>query len=209
MKVSELMQAMADAGAPMQAILIAVQALEAKDAEIAARDAEMAEKRAKDAERKRVARASTDSPRTVHGCGADIEAAPLSRPPNENNSNPPTHTPGDIPRARKGTDFRMLDCTDPATWADFLQNRKAKRLPNTASARRKLETDLTAMAAHTGWPPGQVFAACVAKGWGAIYDPRDKTDGKQHSQSSRPAIMDIGRSVAADLEREAAARAGY
>jgi len=50
-KMSDLMQAMADAGAPMQAILIAVQALEAKDAEIAARDAVVAGKRAKDAAR--------------------------------------------------------------------------------------------------------------------------------------------------------------
>jgi hypothetical protein len=73
--------------------------------------------------------------------------------------------------------FPMLDCTDPATWADFLKNRKAKRLPNTASAHRKLETDLAGMVARTGWPPGQVFAACVAKGWGAIYDPRDRDDG--------------------------------
>lgn len=48
---SELMKAMADAGAPFEAILIAVQALEAKDAEIAAREAEIAQKRAGNAER--------------------------------------------------------------------------------------------------------------------------------------------------------------
>lgn len=187
MKVSDLMQAMADAGAPMQAILIAVKALEAKDAEIAAKDAQTAEKRAKDAERKRNSRASTECPRTVHGHGADIPARPLSLPPKEINSNPPTHTPGDISRARKGTDFPMLDCTDPATWGDFLRNRKAKRLPNTASAHRKLETDLAAMAARTGWPPGKVFSACVERGWGAIYDPRDKNDG-----SGSKTIRDTG-----------------
>jgi hypothetical protein len=73
----------------------------------------------------------------------------------------------------------MLDCSTPELWADFLKNRKAKRLPNTASAHRKLQTDLAAMAAQTGWPPGQVFAACVAKGWGAIYDPRDLKHGNQ------------------------------
>lgn len=48
--------------------------------------------------------------------------------------------------------------------------------------------------------PGSVTAILEGK-----YDDR----GKQHSQFSRPAIMDIGRSVAADLEREASARAGY
>jgi hypothetical protein len=104
----------------------------------------------------------------------------------------------------------MLDCTDPKTWGDYLKNRKAKRLPNTASAHRKLETDLAAMAARTGWPPGKVFAACVAKGWGAIYDPRESdNEPRRNFQSARPSVIDIGRSVAADLEREATARAGY
>jgi len=51
MTTSELMKAMADAGAPFDAILIAVKALEEKDAEIASREADAAEKRAKDAER--------------------------------------------------------------------------------------------------------------------------------------------------------------
>lgn len=207
MKVSELMQAMADAGAPMQAILIAVKALEE-------RDAALEQKRAVERERKRRQRAKeTDG--TVTGQSrdshADVPSVPaLSRPPNENNSNPPTHThPDNNTRARKGADFPMLDCTDPDTWGDFLRNRKAKKLPNTASAHRKLVADLADISARTGWPPGQVFAACVAKGWGAIYDPRDKNDAKQHSQSARPAIIDIGRSVAADLEREARSRASF
>ncbi len=82
-------------------------------------------------------------------------------------------------KARKPNPFPMLDCTEPDTWADFLTNRNKKRLPNTASAHRKLETDLAAMAVRTGWPPGEVFAACVAKGWGAIYDPRDEDDGRR------------------------------
>lgn len=180
-------------------------------ADMADRESQTAAKRQKDAERQRKHRERNAVSRDVTVTDRDSVTEPaLSRPPNENNSNPPTHThPDNNTRARRGTDFPMLDCTDPATWADFLKNRKAKRLPNTASAHRKLETDLADISARTGWPPGQVFAACVAKGWGAIYDPRDKTDGKQHSQSTRPAIMDIGRSVAADLEREAAARAGY
>ena len=135
------------------------------------------DRRAKDRERQNRRRS-----RDVTECHVterdSVTEPPLSRPPNEKISNPPTHTPPDITScARKGTDFPMLDCTDPATWADFLKNRKAKRLPNTASAYRKLETDLAAMVDRTGWPPGQVFAACVAKGWGAIYDPRDRDDG--------------------------------
>jgi hypothetical protein len=80
---SELMKAMADAGAPLEAIIIAVAALEAKDAEIAARDAAVAQRRAADAARKREERASAkeskDSPRTRPGRGADADPAP----PNE------------------------------------------------------------------------------------------------------------------------------
>jgi len=179
-------------------------------ADLADRECQVAVKREKDAERQRRHRERNAVSRDVTVTDGDsVTEAPLSRPPNENNSNPPTHTPGiNIPRVRGG-DFPMLDCTDPATWADFLRNRKAKRLPNTASAHRKLETDLAAMVARTGWPPGKLFAACVERGWGAIYDPRDKQDGNQRSQPARQAIADIGRSVAADLEREAAAGLGH
>lgn len=96
------MKALSEAGAPFEAILIAVQALEVKDAEIAARDAAAAEKRAKDAARKREERQAA---RTVHGLSTDdagtVQDEPLSRPPNEIKSNPPTHTPGkQTPRAK-------------------------------------------------------------------------------------------------------------
>ena len=73
MTASELMEAMAAAGAPFEAILIAVRALEAKDAEIAKRDAEAAEKRAKDAERKRSEREHS----RVHGQSTDSPRRPL------------------------------------------------------------------------------------------------------------------------------------
>lgn len=207
MKVSELMQALADAGAPMQAILIAVQALEAKDAEIAARDAEMAEKRAKDAERKRLARASTDSPRTVHGCGADIEAAPLSRPPNENNSNPPTHTPEKQTPARKGhrlpVDWQPAPLTGDAAqavagWPPGAEQRELARFRDWAAS----ATGSNAL--KTNWDAA--WRNWIRK---AEDDGRYGKQNGRNSQSTRPAIMDIGRSVAADLEREAAARAGY
>ena len=68
MTTSELMKAMADAGAPFDAILIAVRALEERDAQIAARDAETAEKRARDAARKRAER---DASRNVQGLSTD------------------------------------------------------------------------------------------------------------------------------------------
>lgn len=135
-----------------------------------------------------------------------VTPPPLSRPPNENISNPPTHTPPDIYIPREA--FPMLDCTDRQTWDDFRRNRKAKRLPCTATAHAKLIADLDKWAIRTGWPPGKVFAACVAKGWGAIYNPMEQDDGR--NQQQRP-NANGGNHVAPDGRAmgrtEAAARA--
>lgn len=166
-------------------------------------------RRAYDRERKRNAKRNSTGipPESAEGS----EDPSLSRPLSPQTPLTPTHTHPDIIPARKGRDFPMLDCTDADTWADFLRNRKAKRLPNTASAHRKLESDLADISARTGWPPGEVFAACVAKGWGAIYDPRDTTNDrtKQRPSTARAPLIDIARTVAADMEREAQTRAGY
>jgi hypothetical protein len=118
-------------------------------------------------------------------CDRDsVTALPLSLPPNENISNPPTHTPEKHTPARRGLDFPMLDCTDAATWRDFLRNRKTKGLPNTESAHRKLVRDLAAMVERTGWPPGRVFQACVEQGWGAIYET-DEMKGAGNGRSNQ------------------------
>lgn len=113
MTPSELMKAMADAGAPFDAILIAMRALEAKDAVIAERDAAAAEKRAKDAERKRNERngvgvqgQSKDSPKRVQA------------PPIDNISLPPELYPSEAkaslaPRGKKPKSIRLPDDWEP------------------------------------------------------------------------------------------------
>jgi hypothetical protein len=75
MKVSELMQAMADAGAPMSAILIAVQALEERDEALAV-------KRAVERDRKRRQRANAqDNDGTVTGQSRDKTGTFQDTPP--------------------------------------------------------------------------------------------------------------------------------
>ena len=75
MKVSDLMQAMSDAGAPMAAILIAVRALEERECVID-------QKRAVERDRKRRQRANErDSHGTVHGRYRDKWRHPLPFPP--------------------------------------------------------------------------------------------------------------------------------
>lgn len=129
-------------------------------------------------------------------------------------TNPHPHTHPDIYTPRvKGGDFPMLDCTDPATWADFRANRKAKRLPCTPSAHAKLIRDLETMSARLGWPPGEVFRACVERGWGAIYDPTEgevKQNGRQQHHSNRESASDIARRLAnvAQAERNGPLRTG-
>ena len=101
MKVSELMQQMSDAGAPMEAILIAVRAIEEREEAVES-------KRAVERERKRRQRAKAkdegrDSHGTVTGQSQDSPSAtPLPCPPNEYISNPPIPTPENKTRARKG-----------------------------------------------------------------------------------------------------------
>jgi len=113
MKVSDLMQAMSAAGAPMEAILIAIRALEEQSAIVE-------QKRAVERDRKRRQRANyRDMDGTVTGPSRDTDGTvpsnpPLSRPPNDIYSNPPTHTPPETKtRARKGT--RLPVDWEPAT----------------------------------------------------------------------------------------------
>lgn len=185
MTVSELMKAMAEAGAPFEAILIAVQALDAKDAELAAKEREQSERRAKDAERKRAARANNGTrrarPRNVHGQSKECPADP----PIDN-----IHTPGsdDLPDGKSqnaASDFPKPDwCDDKQVWADFLKNRKRKRLPNTPTAHKAFLDDIARLA-DDEWPPGRLLRHAAAKGWGGIYDPRasQQANGKSNGQS--------------------------
>lgn len=57
-------------------------------------------------------------------------------------------------------------------WTDFKKNRSKKRLPNTDTAWKAFLDDLSRVSVQTGIPPPQLIERCVAKGWGAIYDPR-------------------------------------
>jgi hypothetical protein len=168
------------AGVTGEALVAAIADMEANQAP--AVDPVAEKRRAYDRERKR----NKVSGGIPVESAESVESAPSLSPPNENNLTPPIPTPVNILPTRKGIDFPMLDCTDSVTWRDFLKNRKAKNLQNTPTAHKRLVKDLAEMAARTGWPPGSVFEACVAKGWGAIYDPRDKENGNNRSNQNNP-----------------------
>ena len=110
------------------------------------------------------------------------DTAPLSLPPNENNSNPPTHTPGNTPCARKADDFPCPDWADPQVWMDLKRNRRTKKLTNTPTAHKRFLAAVEDMA-DDHWPPGKLLEAIVAKGWGGPHDPReDRKPGNDNRQ---------------------------
>lgn len=162
------------AGMPHDAIVSAVAEMEAGIAvdEVAER------RRAYDRERKRKAKPESTG---IPPESAEYAEPTLSRPPNEINSNPPTHTQGNITPRETANPFPRPEGVDPSLWADFRANRKAKKLTNTASAYSKFERDLAAECARTGWPPGDVLRACVERGWGGIYKITEQSNGQSKS----------------------------
>ncbi|MGQ3081069.1 MULTISPECIES: hypothetical protein [Alphaproteobacteria] len=117
------------------------------------------------------------------------DAAPFPAPPNENNLTPPTHTPENITPRAKAADFPRPDFIEAPLWADLLKNRKTKRLTNTPTAHEELLADLAELSARTGWPPGKVLKACVARGWGAIFETdkmKEAINGRQPANQQIP-----------------------
>lgn len=162
MRTSELMQALSEAGAPMEAILIAVRALEEKENEIAMR-------KAGDRERKRRQRArAQDTDGTFAGQSQDTDgtvtdnnAPPLSRPLPPQTPLTPTHTPGYNKPARVKGGLAKPEDVSPQVWTDFQRHRKAKRadLSETALAGIRRE------AGKAGWSMDAALAECIARGW--------------------------------------------
>ena len=75
---------------------------------------------------------------------------------------------------RAGCVYPMPDGVDPQVWADFLANRKRKRLANTASAHKTLMDDLARHATAT-WPVERLIAHAAGKGWASVRNPDGDT----------------------------------
>lgn len=176
MSYAALIREMIEAGATPQVILIAVEAMEARDnAEADRKERAAARKRAqRDRER--------DSHATVTGRSQDMDGTdPLSPAPLLSPHTPQTtphpHTPVSItPRAREAKPFDACpDGIEPSHWRDFLANRRAKRLPNTETAYRGVMRKLAELT-NDEWPPGRLMQAIVEKGWASIHDPRNEQE---------------------------------
>lgn len=100
----------------------------------------------------------------------DKETSP--RPPKEIKS---------IPCVREPRAWALPAGVSLQVWTDFLSNRKRKKLGQTDTAWKSFNDDLKRVSAQTGIPPPELIRQCTAKGWGAIYDPRDNRDGQQRT----------------------------
>lgn len=198
-----ILRAMQAAGASIDVIIAAVEADAALDA------SRMDDRRAKDAERQRRHRASRDVTVTERDI-TDAADCPLSLSPNENNSNPHTHTPEENTPARKASDFPRPVWADAAVWADFLKNRKRKRLPNTATAHKGLLEDVQRLQTPE-WPPGRLLEHAAKKGWGAIYEPEEMKNAQPIKRNfpDKPSLVSTARNVAERLEAEHRAYGGH
>lgn len=161
MSLAALARRLADAGTPVDAIIMALEAVEAEQSRIA-------EGREKAAERKRRQRAKgRDDGVTVTGQSQDgHEDSPLSLPPNENNSNPPTHTHENITPPRGKASAKPITPAKPSevsdqVWRDFVGHRKAKRAPITETAMDGIRRE----AGKAGWRLEAALAETVTRGW--------------------------------------------
>jgi hypothetical protein len=94
----------------------------------------------------------------------------------------------------KGSSPRAWVCpagTLPQVWADFLKNRSRKKLGTTPTAWKHFVDDLARVSLQTGIPPPELIERCTAKGWGAIYDPRDQRNDRSTANPLSEAVTRI------------------
>lgn len=130
-------------------------------------EAALESRRAKDRERQ-TRRRNGDAADTIvshdvtecHVTERDTRDPSLSLSPNENISNPLTHThPDNKPARVRG--LAKPDGVQDQTWRDFLDLRRKKRAPVTET----VVTSMAREAAKAGWPLEQALAETVVRGW--------------------------------------------
>lgn len=155
----EVLRAMQSAGASIDIIIAAIEADAAGD------DDRRERRRANNAERQRRFKERLKSAEEVTELTPDnagnalATVTPPSLPPNENNSNPPTHTPVNNNPARKGVG--RPEGVGEQVWTDFLAQRKAKRAPVTPTVIDGIRRE----AAKAGWTLEAALAETATRGW--------------------------------------------
>jgi len=169
--LAALARQMHEAGTPIEGILLALEAVEERDAEAAA-------KRAKAAARKQAQRdRERDSHATVTGQSED-RLPSLDKSPQTPKINPTPLVHTHETRAR-AVAWPCPEGVDPRHWQDFLAVRKRKRMVSTQTALDGVLSDIAALS-NDEWPPGRLVQLAAAKSWGSI----NKPDGYQNGRTT-------------------------
>jgi hypothetical protein len=194
--MSDLLTRLIEAGTPGHLVAEVARELARAEVEREAIEARRSADRERQARRRNVMSRDT----------ADVTAEPLSRPPNENNSNPPTHTPENTTPRAKADPFPCPVDVDETDWAALKANRKAKKAPLTEGAYRQIVRKLDQWA-RDGWPPGPIVAAAAERGWTTVFEtdemkaprngqPRPQPHGRPRDSGPDPIVDALRRATA-------------
>lgn len=154
------------------------------EAQMVTTDPVAEKRRAYDRERKRAAKAAQSTgipPESAESTESADAALSLDKSPPDPQKLIPIRGVN-ITRAREAGPFPRPDWADPQHWIDFLANRKRKSLPNTATAHKRFLADIEKWT-DDEWPPWRLLEHAAAKGWAAIYNPRESDNGPKRIDS--------------------------
>lgn len=188
------MQQMADAGAPMAAIVLAVRAIEERDQADAERRAKAAERKRNERERRRLEREelkrqSRDSHATVTGLSGDpyLDGSPPSPLLNPNQVITPLSPPKKAKGKRSKLEFEPPDWVPLEPWQAFVEHRQAMRsIPFTAAAAQGVVSKMDDLRGQ-GHCPEKLLRKAVMHGWRTVFEAED-TKG----YSARAGPIDMG-----------------
>jgi hypothetical protein len=204
MSLAALAKQLADIGTPIEGIILALEAVEARDRAAAEKREQAAERKRRQRERER------DCHGTVTGHGED-STPPLDKSPQTPKINPhPAHTREGRATARG---WACPEGVEPQHWSDFLDNRRRKKLGFNETGYAH-QIGLIAKFADDEWPPGRLVERSAAKGWGTIVDPHESDgqtrNGNHHHRTAAPAPDEPSNPlVAAALRRSREAGDGF
>lgn len=104
-----------------------------------------------------------------------------------------TDTDTDKKTSKKAVAFPRPDWADKDVWSDFLENRKAKKSRNTATAYKKFMADIDRFKSKE-WPPARLLQYATERGWAGIYAPTAAE--KQNSNGGGGSFLDYKLSKA-------------
>lgn len=175
MSLAALARQMHEAGTPIEGILLALEAVEERDAEAAAKRAKAAARKQAQRDRERDCRV------TVTGQSRD-RLPSLDKSPQTPKINPTPLVHTHETRTRSAA-WSCPEGVNSDHWRDFLGNRRRKKLANSETAHAAVLRDLETLT-DADWPPGRLVEHAAAKGWGSINKPEDGYQNGQRRTNS-------------------------